>query len=437
MKDTNLKIISELKIFIANASKNKERYCSKQSDFTRDRVLTFSVVCFCLINMMKRSMGIELDSFFETQRIDDDCTKGAFSQARYKLKHEFFIDWNYEFTKLYYTENAHNIKTWKGHRVLGVDGSTLYLFNKKEMIDYFGTQNNQSTSIPMARVMLCHDVLNKISIHSEVMPIKNGELETAKKWFDLYEKNDLGIYDRGFASFELAYLSLKKKHNFVMRYPVSFNNEVKAFVKSGEMDQIIEFTATTTAIQNLSKLGYTVNKETRIKLRLLRIILDTGEVEVLVTNLFDKQEYPYSCFKELYWLRWGVETQFDVLKNNMQLEIISGHKVEAVKQDFYAMVFTANINSLLVNSCEPELKKTTKQREHDYSINYNIAIGLLKNKIIRLFLDENPEVIIEKFQKKILKNLVAKGKCKQKDRKAKTKRLKGKYQTYTNYRRAV
>lgn len=44
---------------------------------------------------------------------------------------------------------------------------------------------------------------------------------------------------------------------------------------------------------------------TVIKLRVLKVILDTGEIETLVTNLNEES-------KELYFKRWGIETNFDI-----------------------------------------------------------------------------------------------------------------------------
>ncbi len=126
----------------------------------------------------------------------------------------------------------------------------------------------------MARIMLCHDVLNKISLHSKIMPIKNGELDTAKDWLDLYPADVLGIYDRGFASFEFLYLNIEKQKKFVIRYPIGFNKEVEAFVASEKKDDIVEFKLTTTAKKKLTDLGYELDEATTVKVRILRIVLD-------------------------------------------------------------------------------------------------------------------------------------------------------------------
>ena len=66
------------------------------------------------------------------------------------------------------------------------------------------------------------------------------------------------------------------------------------------------------------------------------MILDTGEVEVLLTNLTENFD-----FKHLYFLRWGVEIEYDVLKNALEIENFSGRTETAIKQDFYAHIIAS------------------------------------------------------------------------------------------------
>lgn len=76
-----------------------------------------------------------------------------------------------------------------------------------------------------------------------------------------------------------------------------------------------------------------------LTVRFVRVLLETGEYEVLVTSLLDGETYSTADFKELYWYRWGVENFYGILKTRLGLENFSGLTAEAVKQDFYASVF--------------------------------------------------------------------------------------------------
>jgi len=79
-----------------------------------------------------------------------------------------------------------------------------------------------------------------------------------------------------------------------------------------------------------------------MKIRFVQVILDNGTVEVLCTNITDNERLKTSEFKELYALRWGIETYFDLIKNRLSLENFTGQSALAVKQDFFATIFLTN-----------------------------------------------------------------------------------------------
>ncbi|MDO9038908.1 MAG: hypothetical protein Q7U59_11240 [Lutibacter sp.] len=54
----------------------------------------------------------------------------------------------------------------------------------------------------------------------------------------------------------------------------------------------------------------------------------------------------------------------------------------------------AKLQSLIEKLCEPFLEKKNKHRVHNYKINKNISIGGMKNKIVKMFLTEDPKDIL-------------------------------------------
>ena len=81
-------------------------------------------------------------------------------------------------------------------------------------------------------------------------------------------------------------------------------------------------------------------------IRLVRVILDNGEIEVLATNV-SSAVIPAKAFKKLYHLRWGIETFFLILKDRLNLENFTGTSLIAVLQDVWATLFLSNLESLL------------------------------------------------------------------------------------------
>ena len=45
-----------------------------------------------------------------------------------------------------------------------------------------------------------------------------------------------------------------------------------------------------------------------IELRAIKVRFETGEVEVLLTNLMDSEKWPASDFDELYHQRWAIDS---------------------------------------------------------------------------------------------------------------------------------
>ena len=85
-----------------------------------------------------------------------------------------------------------------------------------------------------------------------------------------------------------------------------------------------------------------LDEDEYLKLRLLTIELDNGQKEFLLTNLFDKR-FDLDDFKELYRLRWGIETNYNTLKNRLNIENYTGKRRITIEQDIYSQFLRYNI----------------------------------------------------------------------------------------------
>ncbi|XHR95201.1 IS4 family transposase [Mucilaginibacter sp. UC70_90] len=440
---SNLRIIEDLKSFLnqsVNESSMRQLFTDTPTCFIRDRKLPFDRLALLLINLLKKSYSIEIEDFY--QLLDEPemtCSKSAFCQQRMKLKNIFFSCWNSVLVDSYYRHYEASVKRWKGFRLMAVDGSTAYLVNKTEIVDYFGTQSNQAASVPMGRVMTCYDVLNRITVFNEMYPISYAEQYIANCWLAHYDKDMLMLYDRGYPSFASIYLHLhqEQEQKFVMRCSNNFNKEVTAFTDSNLYDKTVMFKASEKGIKELYKHGFIITPHTTVTVRLIKVKLKGGQTEILITNLFDSETYPVKIFKALYFKRWGIETNYETHKNKLQLESFTGHKVNTIMQDFYATFFVGNLQEILSKPCKSRIKETTIGNKYEYKINRNIAIGLMKNKIVKLFTEEYPQTIISQLENLFVKYLEPVRPDREYPRVVKRKRAKGKYQTFTNYRRAA
>jgi hypothetical protein len=156
MVEANLKIIKELKAVLEEVSNNtelKKLFVDCPSSFVRERKLTFQRVVGIILNMPRRSLSIELKSYFELLGDSKPVTKSALSLQRTKLLPIFFQVWNSWLVDCFYNYYGENVLRWKGFILLAVDGSMINLVNRKDVLDFFVTRDNQYTSTPMSLIM--------------------------------------------------------------------------------------------------------------------------------------------------------------------------------------------------------------------------------------------------------------------------------------------
>jgi hypothetical protein len=443
MVEANIKIIAELKFFLESVSSDvdiRKLVTMGANDFSRERKLPLERIAGIIINMPKRSLSIEIQEFFDGLGEGlRSCSKGAFSLQRGKLQPLFFKVWNKWLVDNFYHYYGKHVKRWRGFRLQAVDGSSVYLLNKPGIINHFGTHNNQHGSVPMARAMQVHDILNDITVWGDIYPIKESEQAIMAKRVGQLSTDSLTIFDRGFAGYGLMYLMMHEEipRQFVIRCKTTFNKEVIEFARSGKRSKIVELKPCYKSIAMLKENGYIVTANTSIQVRMVQVNLPNGDQEILLTNLYDEKLYSIEDIKYLYGLRWGIETAYDKQKNQQQLEQFSGHRVICIKQDYAATLFVANLQSLIEKQCENTILRINEKRTHKYRINRNVSWAALKHNIVRLFLTEEKDKILIQLQKAFERNVEPVRPGRQYERSKKAKRLTGKYQTFTNYKRAI
>lgn len=52
-------------------------------------------------------------------------------------------------------------------------------------------------------------------------------------------------------------------------------------------------------------------------------------------------------FKELYFLRWRIESKYKEFKSSIEIEEFSGNRQISIKQDFYASIYLSMVTSLI------------------------------------------------------------------------------------------
>ena len=378
--------LETLRAFPATALANPQQYFFRPGrDFTRHRSLWLERVVWLTISLLKVTLFVELDRFFDSLNTGEEpVSKSALVQARQKLLPKFFEDMFTQSHQAFYA--VFIAKRWKGFRLWATDGTGFRLPDEVWLGDALGWHENQHNKVPSTRLLMCYDLYNAIITRVKLHTRKMAESVVALKAIDEIPADVLMVYDRGFAGHIIPFLHQHFGSNCVIRIPIGFSNTVKAFVKSGKQQAIITEPLQYKARKTLLEMGIAATSKTTITYRLIRIALPTGETEVLLTTLLDQKRYRWVHFGEIYRLRWGIETCFFVIKSYLQLANFSSYTLNNCQQDIYSHFILYNIQTVFNLPLQPHIKRISARRKFDYQANRNVSAGLLKRFLIKFFL---------------------------------------------------
>jgi len=310
--------------------------------------------------------------FAESIGEEIEMTEQSLSTARNKIKWEAFAE-IFEATGVFaYTGDYDR---WNGYRIWAIDGSKMALPNHPSLSEVFGHEKGSPTA--MASVL--YDVLNYTVVDAQIESVATDERTLAMRHIDnLAERmkadRELIIFDRGYPSEEIIDSCVSKGLFYLMRARRKFNLDAD----------------NQRATDGHIRIG-------RNDVRVIKVVLDTGETEVLLTNLAENFD-----FKELYFKRWGIEKEFDVLKNTLGIENFSGRTETAVKQDFFIHMIASNILAAAYWEAQEivDKERNTGENKHNYKVNTAQAAGAVRDYLVPAILTVN-----KRKRKRLLKKM--------------------------------
>jgi hypothetical protein len=325
-----------------------------------------------------------------------EVSKSAFCRARKKLKHTIFVELSQLVCREFY--QSEEADYWHGYRLLGIDGSTVELPNSEEIRAQYGvhTYRKDGKAVSVARTLQVYDTLNQLTLHGAIDRFDKSE--TGMLWdclggLDL-KSNDLLLFDRAYASHLLLLYLQHRGVSFCFRMKKNWWKEVEAFYNSGESSREVRLSLPLHERGRAATLGIT---QPRMRCRLVRVELEGGETEILLTSLLDEKKYPLEAIKTLYSLRWPVEECYKTFKHKVCVENFSGKSSKAVLQDFYVKLFIMNLTAAAIKPLNQALKKKSATVKYRRQVNIIEAIATLKRAVVSFFLTDKKATALERF----------------------------------------
>lgn len=367
--------------------------------FTRNRKMPFKDLTRFILAKKGKTTTMELNNYFkEIEKRENTVSKQAFSKQRQNLNPKVFIELNKDYVRRIYEQAE--IKKYKGYLVTAIDGSSIEIPNTKELQEEYDCQSTvQSIHRTIARAVASgiYDVENNIMIDTVLGKRSDGERALAKHNLDTMlnilgnETNIITIFDRGYISIDLLLTLMETQIKYLFRLPSTTFGKEQRSLKSD--DEIIDIVLTSDRLYHLKDpiKKAKAKKLKKLRVRMVKIVLSTGEVEYLVTNIDDST----MCTKEigdLYYKRWGIELAYDVIKNKLNIENMSGKSKLIIEQDFYAQMLLFNMVEDLRNDSNKVVKDNKKENlKYEYKINMNILVGTFREYMIKIAVEEDDD----------------------------------------------
>lgn len=339
-------------------------------DFSRKSKLSFKNTILSLIAMERSSLKCELQKFFGYS--NETPTSSAFIQQRDKLKAAAFKHLFFSFSKEFSPEAVDDF------HFLAVDGSDVLipLENENEIYSYF--RRPEQDCYHQIHLNAVYDLTTNMYVAAHIEP-RRGHDER-KAFHHLLEDNSfcdqsVFIFDRGYESYPLmAHISSKDQFFLIRAKDWNMGGILKGIPRPAaeEFDFVWEKIFVPKLLSkhqeepekyqrvHSSNSPYFLNDKVRefpLSFRVVRFQLDNGSYECLLTNL-PAELFDAKALKELYHMRWGIETSFRQLKYSIGLLDFHSKKVEAIEMEIWARLILYNFTRAVTNRIEKRKSKS-------------------------------------------------------------------------------
>ena len=353
--------------------------------FTRKRKLNFHDTVLTILDVGRETTSLKLHRLCEKYKVGKkklEISQQAFSKARNMISERPFRTLFEKQIEAEYRGDMGKLPTRSknGWTYLAIDGIKIALPNLPHLIEKFfstGAGGESPTALGSCLFDICNNRLID-AVFSPVLDERACAISHMKRYAQLRpgDLKSMFIFDRGYPSIALIQEFEQMGMLYLMRCRTKFNCAIDALPVGCDTSVTIK--------------GSVV--------RVIKVELSSGQVETLITN---DSEHKTEEFRDLYFLRWGEENVYDLLKNRFQLENFTGKTENTLKQDFWATILAATMLMVLEEDVDERIRKERehKDNKHEYQVNRNIFVGILRDDLIYALTAKNKLTLIYRMNK--------------------------------------
>ncbi|MBR4490115.1 IS4 family transposase [bacterium] len=384
---------------ISDLEKQPEKYAlDPEKDFSRRRKLPFYTLTRILLSMAASCVDGELVRYFELSN-GNMPTVSAFLQRKDRLRSDAY-------SHLLSSFNAHfPPKLYRGkYQLCAVDGSGFYLYRDPSDTEAYAPPDGRSNEgFNEIHAISLFDLLSNRYEDLIVQPApRKNEFSALCQFADRFHPSShtaLFLADRGFASYNVYAHLIENRHAFLIRVKdINASRLLYGDVRTLPDHLDVSFSRILSRSQSSKKRLHPEraaeyrfvcknvsfdffddsSSEYLISLRLIRFKISDGIYENLVTNL-PADSFSFSDLTDLYSRRWGIETSFDSLKNNVGASAFHSKKRSSVVMELWLRLVFFNFASAIAGLAAPCAPPT---RKHPCKLNFAALIRRCRQFIL-------------------------------------------------------
>ena len=248
----------------------------------------------------------------------------AYCQARSRLPHSY--------AQAAYDSSVENLRpyeaaSWCGRKVKVTDGTTLSMADTPQNQKEYPQPKHQKKGcgFPIMRLVAMFSLSTGAILNVAKGAYAVAERTLWRQLWDVLEKGDVMLADRGFCSYADYWILLQRGVDSVMRLHARRSVGVKEIKRLGKNDVLVEWIKSSwkpkwLSFEDWSQLPASMLvRHVTIQVQWPGFRTDTITI---ATTLLDPVEYPAEAFAELYLRRWRVELFLRDIKITMKMDVL-------------------------------------------------------------------------------------------------------------------
>jgi hypothetical protein len=235
------------------------------------------------------------------------------------------------------------IDSWRGHRLIVADGTTVSAPDVVELFKEFGRGHGRGGryKYPLVRVVVLGLANTMTLVACRIGGYKVGEWSLLKQMLDVLKVGDLLIADRAFAGAHHYAAYMRRGADFVTRVHGALKVcNLEALWKLGEGGYVTRLKINKKHRREDEQLPVWV----RVRLIPARLLVRGKWINTwIATSMLDELAYPATEILELYARRWRVELMLREVKVNIGADVLRSMTAEGVRKEILARLCAATI----------------------------------------------------------------------------------------------